>query len=658
MSGLKPEARSLKPAPDTDAAHVVVAAVTTTIAFWTYTHTLLPGVDLGDTGGLQAAVLWPEVSARQAYPFYYFLAKPFVLATAPHHPAIALNLFSAVCAGLAVGLLTWVTAAVSRSVAGGAVAGLLLLFSYTFWHQAIIAEVYALHLMLVGMCLVALLAYERRRTRARLAAFFVMYALSFGNHLSMILLLVPFAVFLLMTMSRPSELFRPSTVRMALLIAGAGALQYLPNLVALWRDLDSPERWTDKLAAFWFDTTKADWRELMVLGVGPDQTLDHLAMFFFDLRQQFGISGVLLAFAGAVALWRTRRPWGALVVLAYGINTMFALTYNVGDPHVFFLPGHYFVALAAGYGVATVVRMRRGGAARAVAIVATLAAIGYIGWRAYDTWPVADRHADRRGEQLAERLLFGLDERRDLLVTQLDWQVENAILYRTRYHTRHVVWIRLPDVMLHFPFLVRDNQAIGRDIVLTPGAAAQVAEAFGPLFPLAIDDTLPTPTLASVAARIPRGAPYVLALLTPPREEQLDPEMFGAALIQLAGGRPPARDPSVYEVVAGLAGEAPTYYRSAARPFRERISLEDATLDVRMESWLPTETFRRGGFGHVVRNHRHVAALERGVNLVWFDGRGEPSTPFYAAGLYAPQPRLRLLAEGAPSVARLARHKQ
>jgi hypothetical protein len=208
--------------------------------------------------------------------------------------------------------------------------------------------------------------------------------------------------------------------------------------------------------------------------------------------------------------------------------------------------------------------------------------------------------------------------------------------------------------MLHFPFLVRDNQAIGRRIALTPVAAARVAEAFGPLFPLAVDDTLPTPTLASVAARIPRGAPYVLALLTPPPEEQLDTEMFEVALGQLAGGHPPVRHPSAYEVVAGLAGESPGYYRSASRPFRERISLEDATLDIRLVSWLPTETFRRGGFGHIVRNHRHVLALERGVSLIWFDGRGEPSPPFYAAGLYAPQPRLRILTEDVPSVARLA----
>lgn len=650
----KPEARSPKPLQGDEAARVVVAALIATVAFWTYTRTLLPGVDLGDTGGLQAAVLWPEVSARQAYPLYYFLARPFVLATAPHHPALALNLFSAVCAALAVGVLAWVTAAISRSVTGGAVAGLLLTFSYTYWHQAIIAEVYALHLMLVGSCLVALLAYGRQPTRGRLVAFFIVYALSFGNHLSMILLLVPFAVFLLMTASRPSELFRPATLGMALLIAAAGALQYLPNLVALWRDIDSPERWTEKLAAFWFDVTKADWRESMVLGVRVDQAPDQLAMFLFDLRQQFGISGALLACVGAVALWRAHRPWGALVALAYVVNTMFALTYNVGDPHAFFLPGHYFVALAAGCGVAAGLRTRWARAHRAVAIAATAAAIGYTLWRAYDTWPVADRHADRRAEQLADRMAFGLDERHDLLITHLDWQVENALLYRTRYHTRRVVWARLPDVMLHFPFLVRDNQAIGRNVVLTPVAAAQVAGAFGPMFPLAVDGTLPTPTLASVAARVPRGAPYVLALLTPPREERLDPEMLRTALEHLGGGRSPPRHPSVYEVVAGLAGESPTYYRFAARPFRERISLAGDTLELRMESWVPIETFRRGGFGHLVRNHRHVAALERGVTLVWFDRRGEPAPPFYAASLYAPQPRIRLVTEGVPSVARVA----
>lgn len=150
-------------------AHLRIAAavVIGTVAFWAYTQTLLPGVDLGDTGGFQAAVLWPEVSARQAYPLYYDLARPFVTAASAANPARGLNLFSAIWAAAAVGLLAEFFAAVTGSLAAGAIAGLLLAFSYTFWTQAIIAEVYSLHLALIAMCLIALRAYAPRACHCR-----------------------------------------------------------------------------------------------------------------------------------------------------------------------------------------------------------------------------------------------------------------------------------------------------------------------------------------------------------------------------------------------------------------------------------------------------------------------------------------------------------
>src|SRR6185503_2891839 len=169
---------------------IATAVIVGTIAFWAYTQTLLPGVDLGDTGGQQAAVLWPEVSARQAYPLYYNLAQRFVKTASPRNPARGLNLFSAIAAAVAVGLLAEFAAAITGSIASGIVAGLILAFSYTFWTQAIIAEVYSLHLALIALCLIALRAYAARPTLTRLAVFFAVYAVSFGNHLSMILLLV------------------------------------------------------------------------------------------------------------------------------------------------------------------------------------------------------------------------------------------------------------------------------------------------------------------------------------------------------------------------------------------------------------------------------------------------------------------------------------
>src|SRR5688572_25332973 len=150
----------------------MVGAVAATVAFSVYASTLLPGVDLGDTGGFQAAILWPETSAREAYPLYHALAGPFVRAVSSNNPARGLNLFSAVSGGAAVGLLAFVVTRIAGSALAGLVAAGFMIVSWTFWTQAVIAEVYTLHLALVGACLAALEAFRRAPTTARLAAFF------------------------------------------------------------------------------------------------------------------------------------------------------------------------------------------------------------------------------------------------------------------------------------------------------------------------------------------------------------------------------------------------------------------------------------------------------------------------------------------------------
>ncbi len=625
---------------------VITGCVVATLAFAAYTRTLLPGVDFGDTGGFQAAVLWPEISARQAYPLYYAIARPFVAALSPDAPARGLNLFSALWAAVAAGALTGVVAAVTGSLAGGAVAGLLLAFSYTFWTQAVIAEVYSLHLALVGFCLAALVAWWRRPSTLRLGLFFSVYAISFGNHLSMILLLLPFAAFLLADTERRRDLLSPHIVALAIGTAAAGALQYVPQLIAVWTAIDAPERWTDRLAAFWFDVSKADWRESMVLGVGISQLADRLRMFVFDARQQFGLAGIAFAAAGAVCLCRTSRPWAVLVVTAYAINTVFALTYNVGDPHVFYLPGHYFTAFAAGVAVAAAGRLARPAAAFSILAVA---AVMYAAWRAYDTWPAIDRHEDRRAEQVVSRMTFGLDDRTTLLAAELNWQVENALLYATRYRERHVVWTRLADVMLHFPLLVRDNHAGGRDVVLTAAAVPHVAAAFGSLLPMVPDGLPPAPSLAGHVGRMPRGTPYVLTILAPPRDEALDEDLLHGALVALTGGQITRHRGAPYEILVGRSGETPLLHIADAKPFRRGLDLPEGKLDIRMDGWVPLETFRRGGFGHVTLNRRPLLIVERGVSLAALD----TAEPFYASGIYASQPRFRIPSSGIPELALL-----
>lgn len=642
------------------ANRIAASCIVATVAFWAYTQTLLPGVDLGDTGGFQAAVLWPEVSARQAYPLYYNAAKPFVESicgsrlepTPGCDPARVLNLFSAICAAAAVGLLTYLAAAIAGSIASGIVAGLLLAFSYTFWSQAIIAEVYALHLALLAACCLALYVYAAQPTTLRLAVVLALYAASFGNHLSMILFLVPFLVFLLLATPDRRTLFRPATVGLAVLAAVAGALQYWPNFVSVLSSPAPPEDWAATIAAFWFDTTKADWRETMVLGIRANQAADRLAMWWFDARQQFGLLGVALAVVGAVRVWKRSRVWGITLMTAFVVTTTFALTYNVGDSHVFFLPAHFVAALWAGVAIGGIAaaneRTRRG---RSIGVAVVALAILYAGWRGWSTWPAVDRHDDRRGEQLIARLTLGVADPDALLITDMSWELENVLLYVARHRRPDLTWTRLGDVLPHFPFLVADQQEIRRQIILTANAAAGVVSAYGPLFPMSEDDVVPVLPLSAEAARVPAGVPYVMTLLTPPSERRLNENDLAAAIRSVTGGAMPARTPGAFELMAGISGERPAIYRSSNRPFWMSFDILGEPFTVRMDSWLPSDTFRRPGFGHVLRGREHVQIIERGVNLVWIGRDGRASPPIYAASLFAPEPRYRLLGDSAPEFA-------
>jgi hypothetical protein len=70
-----------------------------------------------------------------------------------------------------------------------------------------------------------------------------------------------------------------------------------------------------------------------------------------------------------------------------------------------------------------------------------------------------------------------------------------------------------------------------------------------------------------------------------------------------------------------------------------RVHGQGVPVEIRMESWLPSDTIRRMGFGHVVAARQHTLIVERGVSFVAFDDAAQPRTA-YASNIYAPQPRI------------------
>ena len=252
------------------------------------------------------------------------------------------------------------------------------------------------------------------------------------------------------------------------------------------------------------------------------------------------------------------------------------------------------------------------------------------------------RHEDRRDDAYVA-LVARTSRAKCLARGEAELAGRERAAYSARDERTGIAWVRLADVLPHFPFLVRDNLAEERDIVLTGAAAADVVATYGTLFPLERDQP-PPPALADIVARIPRGTPYVLTILGSPSGDSMrDRAGLKSGLTALTGGRVPSRSEAPYEVWAGLTGEAPVLYRSSARPFHARVNVGGEQFTIRMDSWLPDDTFRRGGFGHVLQGRTHALLVERGVSFVWLERDGSPAH-FYGESVYTPEGRFRIRA--------------
>jgi hypothetical protein len=539
--------------------------------------------------------------------------------------------------------------------------------------------VYTLHILLLAASVLALLWWGRRPgSLGRLAVFFAVYAVGFGNHLMMVLLLPAAVVFLTVCMPGGIRgLIRPPVIGLAVALAAAGALQYAWNLTAMWAAEIPPSNVGEALRTFWFDVTKTDWRSTMIFGVHESALRPRLGLYWFELHQQFGTPAVVLAIIGFAALAVRRWREALLLLLAYVVSVVFAYTYNVGDAHVFFLPSHLFVALAAGYGVLVIAlaarlvsanvtgssdgegasraapttgptpvpvgsgvsrifRPRAPNFAQAAGTTLLVLALIYPAWRAYDTWPAVDRSGDTRPRALLDGLAGDLQPERTLLIADVNWQLQNGLDYYARHIRPELAYVHGADRVMTLPWLIRDNWTSGRAVVVTDVTAGILRAAYGPLFAIEPDERPAAAPLAERLAPLDDSLTYAIALLRPYPDLPFDGSELDAAVARLTGGTATLPHDGVYTIMAGRVGARPLLLRSERRPFRTALSVGDVMLDLRMESWLPPDTMRRAGFGHVIANRTHVLTLERGVSVVTLTPAGRVVQATYASGLFAP----------------------
>jgi hypothetical protein len=222
-----------------------------------------------------------------------------------------------------------------------------------------------------------------------------------------------------------------------------------------------------------------------------------------------------------------------------------------------------------------------------------------------------------------------------LLLADLNWQLDNGLDYYARHLRPEVAVVRAAHRVLSLPQLVSDNQRAGRTVVATPLARDLARAAYGDLLTFTPDPRADRQPLAERLGALAPGSLYVLTLLAPYRDLPFDKDELDAAARRLTGGAATLEPGAAFQVLAGRVGEAPALSRRDDTPFRRRITIDGRALDIRMESWLPADTIRRAGFGHVVLDGRHALTLERGVSALVI-APDDTARWAYASGLFAP----------------------
>lgn len=306
------------------------------LALVVYLFTLPPSLTWAhyghDGGDLITASYTLGVPHPPGYPIYIILGRLFAFLPVGSI-AYRYNLFSALSAAVATGFITalvghsqW-TATLRRTPGRTSVyvvpvaTGLTLAFMPLVWSQAIIAEVYTLHLAFLAIFLWLLLTGRS----PFITGFFLGLALT--SHLTALLML-PLAL-----INSPRR--RWISMGTGLLI---GLLFFL--LPVFLARLNSPVVWSDPTTpAGWWWLVSARIYQPNLFSLPIEHWSPRLANFVLGFGAQFAWMGLIIIAVGMTYNWSKRRLFYLSAVITLIFYALYTLLYDAPDAAVFFLPG-------------------------------------------------------------------------------------------------------------------------------------------------------------------------------------------------------------------------------------------------------------------------------------------------------------------------------
>jgi hypothetical protein len=344
-------------------------------AFALYTATLAPTVLGGDGGEFQFVPYVFGVAHPTGYPLYTLLGWAWSHLLPVGDVAYRMNLFSALAAALAVALvypaagrlLNQAVPSLSQGIHRlvGAWAALTFAVLPTLWSQAVIAEVYGLHILFTVVIFYLLLTWGEQRQSRFLHYAALAFGLSLAHHSTTLLMAPALLAYVWLIDRRVFGDWRLVVRALLLVIMPLTLYLLIPLRAPHTPYLRLPLTEGRELVLY-----EVSWSNFVnfVLG-GPfrgsvDLSVDlgqRVAISWAFLRDEVGWLGLALALLGlarlsfsrTVARSGRRGALLALTGLAYLVSVAFNLVYTIGDIYVMYIPSYLVVVLWSAVGVGT-----------------------------------------------------------------------------------------------------------------------------------------------------------------------------------------------------------------------------------------------------------------------------------------------------------------
>ncbi len=359
----------------------LAAALATGLAFALYVWTAAPGITWAHEGAdgaeLLAAAVSNGVPHPPGYPLYMWLLQAWLRFAQLFFPGSDLAwhgaLLSALCAALSVGITVLIAGHLLDQQPGrwlwATWAGLAWAISPLLWSQAVITEVYALHVLFF-----TLLGWVILVKGGRFVYLVPIIALGVAHHLTFILLL-PSVLYYIGSIRGGTLRQLGQTIAVMALGGILGLVFYLRiPWVASGVAVPPPVNWgyADNGAGFWWLISGAAYRNYLFSA--PSSTLlSRIASWAYTVTSQYTVVGLGLALFG-LNNWDRNQPQLRNFSLLWIVPiSIYAIGYYTRDSDIYLLPVTWIVVLWLAVGLADAQRwLQIRWPARSLSIVAAI----------------------------------------------------------------------------------------------------------------------------------------------------------------------------------------------------------------------------------------------------------------------------------------------